>query len=275
MVHINILEKILYFLQAKMETPLTFGWYHILWICLTLIAIIILYFNRKKYSERQLKIVLGTYGIITLVLELAKQLIWSFNYDPVSMTITWDYQWYAAPFQLCTTPMYIAIICLFLNKNKLRDSLLSYVAYFTILGSIATIIMPDSCFCSDVLVNIHTMYLHCGSLVVSVYLLFTKEIDINLKNLLSGFVIFLILATIANILNISFYNFGIIGNETFNMFYISPYFISVLPIYDVIQETVPYFVYLLLYIISIYLGGSVIFIISYCISLIQPNKKIH
>ena len=268
----NWFEKLLYFLQKEMETPVTFGWFHILWIGITIISIICLYLNRKKYNEKQLKLVLGIYGIGTFILELAKQLIWSFNYDPSAMLVTWDYEWYAAPFQLCTTPMYVSLICLFLKKNKIRDSLLSYIAFFTILGSIATIIMPDSCFTSDILINIHTMYLHCGSLVVSIYLLFTKEVNLKFRNLLYGFLVFLIFVFIANTMNITFYKTGIIGDETFNMFYISPYFISSLPVYDTIQKRMPYFIYLLIYLISIYLGGNIIFFITLGID--ELNKKL-
>ena len=258
----NLFEKILLFLQGTMETPSTFGWFHIMWIFLTIFFIICLYFRKNKHNEKELKWILAIYGIITLILEVTKQIIWAFNYDPLTNIVTWEYEWYAAPFQLCTTPMYVAIICLFLKKNKIRDSLLSYVAYFTILGSIATIIMPDSCFTSDILINIHTMYLHCGSLVVSVYLLISKEVKINYESLLHGFIVFLMFAFIANSLNISFYNLKIIGDETFNMFYISPYFISTLPVYDTIQQSVPYFIYLLLYLISIFLGGNIVYFIS-------------
>ena len=75
-------------------------------------------------------------------------------------------------------------ICLFLKKGKIRDSLLSFLAFFTILGSISTILLPESCFVEDILVNIHTMWLHCGSFVVSVYLLMSGTVEINKKNLI-------------------------------------------------------------------------------------------
>ena len=269
----NFFEKILFSLQKTMERPIPYGWYHLLCICLSIIFIIILYIRRKNYNDKQLKIVLGTYGIITLVLELLKQLIWSFNFDVTTGIVTWDYTWYAAPFQFCTTPMYTSIICLFLKKNKLRDSLLSYIAFYTILGSIMTILIPDSCFTSEILINIHTMFLHCGSLVVSVYLLFNKEVKLDFKNLLNGFYIFIIYVFIANSLNIIFYNLNIIGDETFNMFYISPYFISSLPIYNVIQEKFPYLIFLSIYIVSIYLGASIIYIIVYFIEEITIKLK--
>lgn len=269
----NFFEKMLYNLQGKMETPIPYGWFHLVCILITIFCIIILFFLKNKHSDKQLKLVLGIYGIIAFILELLKQLIWSFYYDPATSLITWDYTWYAAPFQLCTTPIYVSIICLFLKKNKFRDGLLSYLAFYTILGSIMTIIIPDSCFTSDVLINIHTMYLHCGSLVVSIYLLISKEIEITYKNLLYGFIVFLVFVFIANTLNISFYHFKIIGDETFNMFYISPYFISSLPIYNTIQESIPYFFYLMIYIISIYLGGNIIYIFCYIIEEIKYKLK--
>ena len=121
----NWFEKFLYYMQAKMNTPEPFGWFHVLWILLTFIALFSLYKIKNKHNDKQLKWVLAIYGIIAFLLELTKQLIWSFNYDPITSLITWNYEWYAAPFQLCTTPMYISLICLFLKKNKFRDALLS------------------------------------------------------------------------------------------------------------------------------------------------------
>ena len=85
------------------------------------------------------------------------------------------------------------------------------------------------------------------------------EVNLKFRNLLYGFLVFLIFVFIANTMNITFYKTGIIGDETFNMFYISPYFISRLPVYDTIQKSMPYFIYLLIYLISIYLGGNIIF----------------
>lgn len=269
----NLYEKLIYLLQTEMNTPKPFGWFHILWIIIVIIFLILLYSKRKKYNEKQLKIVLLIYGVIALILEVLKQISWSFNYDPITNNIWWSYEWYAAPFQLCTTPIYVSLICLFLKKNKVRDALLSYIAYFTILGSIMTIILPESCFTSDILVNIHTMYLHCGSFVVSIYLLFTKEVEVKYSNVLKGFLVFIIFVIIANTLNIVIYNSGILNGETFNMFYISPYFISHLPIYGTVQESIPYIFYLMFYIISIYLGSDIIFALSYGISNFKKRLK--
>ena len=255
----NLFEKILYVLQAGMNEPKAWGWFHLMWIGIVIFSLIILFKLRKKYSEKQLKIVLGVYGIVALILEVAKQLIWSFNYNVSTNVITWDYQWYAAPFQLCTTPIYVSLICLFLKDGKVRNSLLSYLAFVTILGSFMTIIIPDSCFTNQILINIHTMWLHCGSFVISIYLIMSKAVKIESKNLINSFKVFLIFVVIAEILNTVVYNMNVLNGEEFNMFYISPYFISTLPVFNVLQEKLPFMIYLLLYIIAICLGASIVY----------------
>ena len=197
----NLFERILYWLQGEMETPVTWGGFHLFWLDLTFLTIIILIFIRRKHSDNQLKVVLGIYGVVALVLEILKQLIWSFNYDIATNSVMWNYQWYAFPFQLCTTPIYVSIICLFLKKGKFRNSLLSYLSYITILGSIATMIIPDSCFTSDILVNIHTMWLHMGSFVVSVYLLISGEINVNIDSFKKAIITFIIFVIVALCMN--------------------------------------------------------------------------
>ena len=256
-------ERIIYFLQGEMTEPKQFGWYHIMWLMLVILGIVILYERKKYYSEKQLKIVLGIYGVVALTFEILKQISWSFNYDSVTNTVLWDYQWYAFPFQLCTTPIYVSLICLFLKNAKIRDYLLSYMAYVTILGSLATMIMPDSCLTTDILVNIHTMWLHFGSFVVSIYLLMTGTVKINFTSLKKSLLIFIIFLIIANSMNIIIYNLGVLNGETFNMFYISPYFISELPIFNIIWEYVPYIIFLLIYILAIVIGAIIIYEISY------------
>lgn len=258
----NFFEKFLYFLQGEMERPTMYGWFHLLWILIALVLIVYFIRNKNMYNEKNLKRILCIYGVGALILELLKQIIWSFNYDTVTNIVTWDYTWYAAPFQLCTTPIYVSIICLFLKKGKIRDSFLSYLAFITILGSIATAVYPNDVFVSCVLIDIHTMYLHIGSLVVSLYLLISKEINVNFKSYFSGYLVFLLFALIAEILNISIYHSGLLNGETFNMFYISPYFISSLPIFNTIQPSVPFILFLIIYLFSIFLGGYIIYFIS-------------
>ena len=255
-------QKILNFLQAKMTTPTAFGWFHLLCIGIMLFAIYFLYKRKEKHSERQLKSILLFYGLVVFILEVLKQISWSVNYDAFLSEFVWDYRWYAFPFQLCTTPMFVSLICIFLKKGKLRSFLLSYMAYTTILGSVAIIIMPNNCLVSDILANVHTMWLHMGSFVVSVYLLISGEVKINIKEWAKSIPVFLGFMTIANILNIMVYNANVLQNDSFNMFYISPYYVSSLPLFDVIQKNTPYVVFLAIYILALVLGSYLVYLIA-------------
>ncbi|MBQ8044130.1 MAG: YwaF family protein [Clostridia bacterium] len=255
-------KEILAFLEAEMVTPKPYGAFHLLWLGLTIAVIIFLCFVRKKHNEKVLKCVLGIYGVTAFILEALKQLIWSVDYSEELGKFIWDYQWYAAPFQLCTMPIYICLMCLFLNKGKIRDALLAFVAYTTILGSIASAIIPDQLFVPEILINIHTMFLHLGSLVVSIYLLMSGEVKIDIKSLLMGLVVFLIVVVIANTLNIVVYNSGILNGETFNMLYISPYLESTLPVFDSIYNNVQYIAFLMLYIVALSLGSYIIYAVA-------------
>ena len=258
----NILHDILNFLQAEMHEPSAFGWYHWLCIGIMLLAIFYLYTIKDTHSEKQLKWILGVYGGVVLILEILKQISWAVTYNATLSEFIWNYEWYAFPFQLCTTPMFVSIICLSLKKGKLREFLLSYMAYTTIIGSIATIVMPDSCLVNDILVNVHTMWLHLGSFVVSVYLLMSGEVKITMQSWKKSIPVFLGFVMIADILNIWVYNSNILNGETFNMFYISPYFISSLPVFNLIQQNTPYVVFLLIYVHALIFGSYLIYQIA-------------
>lgn len=254
----NFFEKILYMLQAEMERPEPYGWFHLISIFLIIMSIIILYTQRKKYSEKQLKLVVGVYGIIALILETTQQTIRSFDYDMINNIASWDYPWYAAPFQLCTTPLYVSLICLFLKESKTRTALLSYMAYITIWGAFMAVIMPDNCFVDTILVNIYTVWQHGASLVLSIYLLMSGAVKLDKKHLGYAIQVFLIFVCIAELLNFGVYNFNIANGEEFNMFYISPYYISELPVFDTIQQNVPFPIFLFLYIFALSLGATIV-----------------
>ena len=148
------------------------------------------------------------------------------------------------------------------------------MAFVTILGSFMTIIIPDDCLVSDILINIHTMWLHCGSFVVSMYLILSGTVKLEKSNLISAFKVFGIFVLIAEILNVGIYNTGILNGETFNMFYISPYFISSLPVFNTIQQNVPFGLFLIIYILAICLGATIVYFISHITkNILRKTKK--
>ena len=125
------------------------------------------------------------------------------------------------------------------------------------------------------MVDIHTMYLHLGSMVVSLYLLFSGEVKIRFSNLLKGYGIFLLFAVAAEALNVIVYHAGMLQGETFNMFYISPYFNSALPVFDTIQSNVSFPVFVIVYLTAIFAFSCIIFLLAKLIGRIAIKRQAH
>lgn len=271
-------EKIVYALQATMVRPQPYGWFHLICMALTAAVIFFLAKNRRKAGEKQLNALLFIYAVPALILEIAKQVIWSYSFDAAAGVGYWDYQWYAAPFQLCTMPAYVCLIAALLKPGRKKAALLSFIAYYTIWGSIMVYFIPNSCFVETIEVNIHTMWLHCGSLVVSVYLLMAGAVKNELHSVMRGFFVFLSCTGAALVMDVAAKLSGVVGDDTFNMFYISPYFISELPVFDDIQMAVPYVVFLASYVVIFLLGGVAVFLsvklLENVLSAIRRNSRL-
>lgn len=213
---------------------------------------------RKKSGERYTERVFFIFGWTALVLETLKQFSWSFSYNAQGI-LQFDYQWYAAPFQLCTTPAYVAALYPFIKSDRVRSALRGYLAYYTLLGSIAVALMPNTIYTDEVLINVHTSFLHMGALFLSLWLLCSGRVTAK-RDTWGGYVVFLCFAGIALLMNIVVYHlFGLeASGELFDMFYISPYYISSVPVFSTLDSILPYPVFLLLYLLAIFIDGILI-----------------
>ncbi|MGN1200803.1 MAG: hypothetical protein ACI4R8_00870 [Candidatus Caccovivens sp.] len=249
-------EEFLHWLQGKMETPTWFGWYHILWLGIMVVACTLIYIFRNRISRKDVNITLLVAGIVLIVLEIYKQIIYSFNYNGGGGNSTWDYQWYAFPFQFCSTPMYLMLLAGILRKGKVYDALLGYLATFAFFGGLCVMIYTGDVFSSYIGINIHTMIWHCSMVVIGFMILATRSVPLNLKTVLKASIVFACMIAIALILNIIWHYCG--NEETFNMFFISPYYPCTLALMNIIYQTTPYPVFLLIYIIGFVLVAFII-----------------
>lgn len=264
-----IFENILKFLDARMTTPTILGWFHILWLILTIFAIIFAVLNRKKLTEKNVRIVLIVWSAVSLLLEIYKQLNFSFN----STTGIWSYQWYAFPFQFCSTPIYIALLAGVLKNGKFRDCLLSYLAIFSLFAGLAVCIYPNNVYTSVIGINIQTMVVHCGMFFVGILLWLSGQIKYNLKTLFRATIIFVIVVAIADALNILVFLTNISGGTEFNMFFISPYFPSQLPILHELFGTGQYFLIVIIYLTVFILAGFLVLLCAIGIKKIMGKSK--
>lgn len=238
--------KVLQLLDTQMETPTCYGLFHIVFLVLMLLATVYLcVFCKNKSADRVRKVVFFT-ALIVIVLEIYKLINYSFSY--ADGKIVFDFQWYAFPFQFCSTPMYVGLLAGLIKKGKVHDALCAYLATFAIFAGLCVMIYPGDVFTSTAGINFQTMICHGTMLPIGAYLLATGHVKLNHKTILKALCVFAVTVGIAMILNEVAHATGLLERESFNMFYISPYQPPHLPIYSNVQAVVPYPWSLIIYI---------------------------
>ena len=260
----NAFERFVAFLSAQMTTPTAYGWYHLMCLAIMIGLCIGLGFAFRKASDKTIRIFLLCASLTFVIFEIFKQLVFSYNVD----TDVWDYQWYAFPFQFCSSPMYVALLASIVKKGKFQDFLYSFLATFSLFAGLIVMIMPGDVFISDTVVNIQTMIHHGGMVVIGVVLFASKSVKFNHFTILKAMAVFATLVAIALLGGCIYVWAG--GTETFNLFYINPYFNCHLPVFSTIQATCPYIIFLLSYLVGFSLAAYIVLLVAMGI-----NKLIH
>ena len=262
----SFVEKLIVFLNTSGEKPTVFGMYHI--VSLVIIAAIIAalcVFAKNSSKKAVVNTVLFT-AVAVIILEIYKQINYTFRMED-GVLIT-DYQWYAFPFQFCSTPMYVGLLAGLVKKGKLHDSLCAYLATFAIFAGLAVMLVPGDVFIEILGVNVQTMICHGSMLTIGIYLYATGHVKLSHKTILKALPVFAITVGMAMIMNEVFYRSGIVGEEAFNMFYISPYFENFLPIYSDIHRAVPAPWNIVIYIAGFTAAAYVMLLLAMLIGLI-------
>lgn len=263
----NLFEKFIYAFQKTMQTPTIFGWFHILWLFIMIVACVLIIIFRKKISQKGVKYTILTVGILLILFEIMKQLVYSFNWNEETQTVTWSYQWYAFPFQFCSTPMYLMLIAGLCKKNLFRDSLYAYLATFALFGGFIVMVYPGDVFTSTIFISIHTMLWHSSMVVIGVLIWATNSIEFKQKTFLKALCVFASMLAIAMLANFIWkWAGGIETGQTFNMFYISPYYSCHLALLSTIYANAPYIVFLLCYILGFSLAAYIVTMIAFAIN---------
>ena len=200
--------------------------------------------------------------IVIFVLEVYKQLVFSF--ELAGDVPTWDYQWYAFPYQLCSTPLYILPFIFLLKEGKVKDATMAYIMTFSLFGGLAVFFYPNDVFVETIGINIQTMIHHGLQIVLGIFVMVYNRKRLDIKFWLRSIYVFAALVSIALILNISVYHiFAAKGiDETFNMFYVGPYFDCTLPLLSIVYPKIPYICFILLYILGFVLISYIIYIVE-------------
>lgn len=118
------------------------------------------------------------------------------------------------------------------------------------------------------------MFCHASMIAVGVYLLYTEYVKVEHKTILKAMAVFTVAMAIAMILNEVGNAIGLNGgNDTFNMFYISPYCTPTLPVYSILQGILPYPVCIVIYYLGFNLIAYLILLAAIGLKRLGKNKK--
>ena len=237
----------------NMLQPKMYGTFHVLclFITITLTAILL----KNQVDEKQVRIILGTSGLLVLVLEIYKQLYFSVDLTQEKIIA---YPWNIFPWQFCSTPMYISLLGAIVQNKKIHDRMCCYLSTYALMAGICVMLYPSSVFTENVMINIQTMVNHGTMVIIGMYLLISGYVKCEKRTLVEAFKVFIICFTIAIILNEWAKWIGILEKYPFNMFYISPYVTGGLPIFGEIQKIVSYPASLVIYVGGFTIGSGLI-----------------
>ena len=267
----EIFAKILENFDYQIEKPTLFGWFHILWLVLTVaVAVALCLWHKHSGTEDRVRRVVMGNAIFVIVLEIYKLINYSFSYEN---GISFDFQWYVFPWQFCSTPMFVGLLAGIIRKGKVHDSLMAYLATFAVFAGLAVTIYPGDVFTTTFGVDIQSMICHASMVSVGAYLYFSGYVKAEHKTILKAIPVFAVCLSIAVILNEVMFYSGAIGDETFNMFYISRHFECTLPVYSLVHNSVPFPVNLIIYIIGFSIAAYVMLLIPMGIKKLAGKKN--
>ncbi len=262
-------QRLLAVLDTEMPAPEPYGWFHLLFVLLSVIAVIPLYRHCRQPGQIR-RVVLLT-ALVVLALELYKQVNYAFSYEN---GISFDFQWYAFPFQFCSTPMYVGLLAGLTRKGKLHESLCAYLATYSIFAGVSVMAYPVTVFVKTVGINLQTMICHGSMITIGIYLLATGYVPLKSKTVVKALPVFLVNVALAAIMNEIAYVAGLLETDGFNMFFISPHQDPHLPVYSLVQQAVPYPWCLVIYVLGFTAAGWLMLVLGMAVAKFKPRKKI-
>lgn len=246
-------------LKNKMPEPTWFGWYHLLWLGILLVACVLIYIFRKKISKRAVNITLLVVGIVLVLLEGIKQIERSVGIDGAG-DIVWHYPPSDFPFQLCSTAMYVMLLAGLIRKGKVHGALMSYLVTYSLFAGVLVMIYPLGVYVESIFINIHTMIWHSSMCIMGFLILATRSVDFKVKSVIKATIVFVILLVMAILMNV--FAHMIVPDEYFNMYYIGPYYPNNFVILQDIYQRVPWVVFLFIYTFGFALASLVTMLVA-------------
>ncbi|MBQ7316530.1 MAG: YwaF family protein [Clostridia bacterium] len=245
-----------HFIEATawtMEKPKAYGAFHLIFTFVGLAVCILLAYVLRKTGKRGNRIVLTSVGVFLLLTEIYKQLFYYYHIGEGS------YQWWIFPFQLCSVPMYLCLIAPWLKEGKVQAAMYHFMTTFNLLGGIMAFAEPSGIIHGYWTLTLHAFVWHMILIFVGLYLIASGRGAKTVKDYLSSVVLFLVLAVIAFVINLLFWD---VSGGSIKMFYVGPA-ISPLAVFKDIATNCGWYVNTPIYLVAVSLGAFLLFLPAY------------
>jgi len=241
-----------------------YGWFYWMWMIIMAVELFLLlrYVAPKKNKKLNDRVIF-IYGLIMVITEIYKEVFFCIEHG--------SYHWNLFPWQFCSVPMFVAFIAPLVRNEKIQQSMYRFLSFFGLIAGISTLVLPEGFYWDYITMTCHSFFWHTSITIMGIFLIVTQGYAKSLKNLgregLSASAVFSVAVIIALALNCIAYPLYFVRHKEyyFNMFYISPYYETSLPLFRDIYPLVPYPVFLLIYLVLFCLGAFVVWFVTFSI----------
>lgn len=246
------MESFFYWTAWEMEKPAAYGPFHIIATLVLLTVTVLAAWLLRNTDEKQNRIVLGTVGGFLLLTEMYK-IAFHLTVDPYD----WSF-WGVFPFQLCSTPMYLSLICAFCRSKKVNSWLYETMFAVNMFGGIMAFLEPSGIQHPYVTLTLHAYIWHMLLIFLGLYLYMSKRACVDKGGYKKAALTYLATCGLAQTFNIVFF-------KKVNCFYISPFVRSPLAVFKNIYDACGGVINMVLMIIAILLASAIVFYVGYAL----------
>ena len=266
------------FLELEFETaPGNYGWFHLLSLGIIIAITVLLIIFFRNASDKKFRTIIAILWGIMVLGEIYKQLTFTFTVDGDQLNA--HYQWYAFPFQLCSTPLYVLPFVAFLKDGKVRRACMAYSSFFAFFGGLAVMIFPGNVFVRQIGIDVQRMMHHGFQFVTGVFISVWNRKILNYKYWLSSIPVYIVLICIACSMNgtafLLYDKAGVTELSGFNMFYVRHDLECALPLMSDIQKMVNPYLFFFIYLLGFILVSGVMFGLKLLFVVLIPNLISH
>lgn len=267
----SFLQNILRIFDLRMEQPTPYGWFHLISLVLTVGLTVFLCLRCRDAAPRQIRRLVLWTAVTVVILEVYKQINFGFSYED---GITFDYAWYAFPFQFCSTPMYIGLLAGLTRKGAVHRAACAYLATYSVFAGICVMLYPVTVFVETIGINFQTMVCHGSMIVIGIYLLCSGYVKLEHRTILRAMPVFAVCVLLAATMNEIAHLTGLLETDTFDMFFISPYCEPSLPVYSLVQGIVPFPWCLFIYVLGFTLAAYLVLLAAMGVSALVRKRQV-